>query len=362
MPPPDRVRALRSHFGAASVPAAAAAAPRRLALTAEQRRRFAEDGFVVIDGAFDPAELQPARDALTRWVSEIARGLMERGALRADYAELPFEQRLAAIEKEVPGIAARMHMDKARFTQWPEMQALWSDARFLDVCEQLIGPDVAFHPNFNVRLKVPSAGGPVDYHTVHWHQDAGYLSPESDTTMQVSVWLPLVDSNRRNGAMQFVRGGHRAKAGGVMRHRYKNDGTWYLFLEGGDYTRYLEGRDVVTCEVPVGSFILFNNTVPHRSIENTTKDIVRWSLDLRWQDPRLPAGMGPNTKLMHLRSAKPGFTPGWVPVVGGAVHQDEKGRYANRWPGAADMSDLQEVARRTKGVLRQASQALRTGR
>jgi hypothetical protein len=48
-------------------------------------------------------------------------------------------------------------------------------------------------------------------------------------------------------------------------------------------------KDVVTCEVPLGGVLLLNNCIPHRSLENYS-DKTRWSLDLRWQDPRKSAG------------------------------------------------------------------------
>ena len=48
-------------------------------------------------------------------------------------------------------------------------------------------------------------------------------------------------------------------------------------------------RDLVTCEVPFGGMVLFNNSIPHRSLENHS-DKIRWSLDLRWQDPKKATG------------------------------------------------------------------------
>ena len=48
-------------------------------------------------------------------------------------------------------------------------------------------------------------------------------------------------------------------------------------------------RDLVTCEVPFGGMLLLNNCIPHRSLENRS-DKIRWSLDLRWQDPNKPTG------------------------------------------------------------------------
>lgn len=48
-------------------------------------------------------------------------------------------------------------------------------------------------------------------------------------------------------------------------------------------------KNIVTCEVPFGGMVLFNNCTPHRSLENYS-DKTRWSLDLRWQDPKKPTG------------------------------------------------------------------------
>lgn len=48
-------------------------------------------------------------------------------------------------------------------------------------------------------------------------------------------------------------------------------------------------NDIVTCEVPFGGMVLLNNCIPHRSLENYS-DKIRWSLDLRWQDPKNPTG------------------------------------------------------------------------
>ena len=45
----------------------------------------------------------------------------------------------------------------------------------------------------------------------------------------------------------------------------------------------------VVCEVPLGSVPLLNNLIPHRSLDNMSNG-VRWSLDLRWQDPAQPTG------------------------------------------------------------------------
>lgn len=85
-------------------------------------------------------------------------------------------------------------------TAGPQVQALQS----------LLGPDVCLtHQQFVTKL--PDA---ADEHSdIPWHQDHGYgeLDPKTDVT----IWIPLVDSDARNGALQVVPGSHRA---GLLPH------------------------------------------------------------------------------------------------------------------------------------------------
>lgn len=47
--------------------------------------------------------------------------------------------------------------------------------------------------------------------------------------------------------------------------------------------------DEVECKVPYGGVLLFSNAIVHCSYTNMSK-VIRWSMDLRWQDPKMPNG------------------------------------------------------------------------
>lgn len=83
--------------------------------------------------------------------------------------------------------------------------------------------------------------------------------------------------------MQVLSGGHRS--GVVCKHNCCAGGTWYVELPTDEMEKSLNipvnDKTVVTCEVPFGSVLFLNNLIPHRSLENYSKNI-RWSLDLRW--------------------------------------------------------------------------------
>ena len=56
-------------------------------------------------------------------------------------------------------------------TLGPSFKKLWSNEKLLDAVEQIVGPNVAGHPVWNLRIKLPR-NAPEE---VPWHQDNGYF-------------------------------------------------------------------------------------------------------------------------------------------------------------------------------------------
>ncbi len=74
----------------------------------------------------------------------------------------------------------------------------------LPLLAQLAGPDLCLtHQQFVTKLP----DGPGENSDIPWHQDNGYgrLEPMTDVT----VWVPLVDTDASNGCLQVVPGSHR---------------------------------------------------------------------------------------------------------------------------------------------------------
>jgi hypothetical protein len=271
-----------------------------MALTSHQLAQFDRDGFLLVRDLFTPAELRPAMAEIAGKVERLARALHAAGRLDDLHADEGFYQRLTSIERDCPGAATVLHTNGVLE---PALAALWSHPRLLDIMEQLLGPEVAGHPVWNLRCKTPL--NPLA--TVPWHQDTAYLAPGSEATFQATAWIPFLDAGSREGTLQFIRGGHRH---GVRTHRLERDGgasrSWYLEIPG----EHLPPGEVVTAEVPFGSVLLLNQLTPHRSTENLSERI-RWSIDLRWQRPDEPTGMDVIAPPVVMRSARPGHVIDW---------------------------------------------------
>jgi len=169
----------------------------------------------------------------------------------------------------------------------------------------MIGPEIAGHPVWNLRSKTPN--NPLA--TVPWHQDTAYLAKGSEHTFQPTAWIPFVDANSVNGALQVVRGAH--KQARVYPHFLENKrghkDSWYLYIPDEE----LHPNDIVTCEVEKGGVVFLNNLVPHRSTENYSNSI-RWSIDLRWQRPNEISGFEDIKECILMRTASnPDYKINW---------------------------------------------------
>eukprot|EP00914_Ancora_sagittata_P010939 GHVO01021381.1.p1 GENE.GHVO01021381.1~~GHVO01021381.1.p1 ORF type:complete len:364 (+),score=40.16 GHVO01021381.1:127-1218(+) len=255
-------------------------------LNYEQLTQFFEEGYVVVPDFFKTREeLDPVRFDVETLVDDLAKDLLQDGKITSDHSELDLDHRLIEIEKEFPG-ANILLMKRAQLPTCQSFRNLWSNKRLLNVSEQLIGSaDLSGHPVWNLRAKTPNCNAT----TVPWHQDAGYLESTANGVMQVSAWIPLVDATKETGCVEVIPRGHRP--GKVAKHHGCWKDTWYIMTDPEEMTESL-GVDVanaVQCPVPYGGVILFNNMIPHRSLENES-DRVRWSLDLRWQKSDQPVG------------------------------------------------------------------------
>ncbi|KAK3092805.1 hypothetical protein FSP39_007424 [Pinctada imbricata] len=246
-------------------------------------RQYFEEGYLVIKDFFTDAELKACRADLEIHVEELAQKLYKGGKIKNLYTEYDLDHRLVKLEEEWPGAVILLHkIGKLP----PSFRALWGNERMLNLMEQLLGPDIAGMPNWNLRTKTPHN----EATTVPWHQDAGYLSNDIYKVFMPTVWIPFVNTNEQNGCMQVIPKGHLSGKVGV--HQCCAGDTWYIMMEDGEMRKRLGCTvdDAVTCEIPYGGMLLFNNFIPHRSLDNLS-DHVRWSVDLRFKKPGKDNGM-----------------------------------------------------------------------
>lgn len=270
-------------------------------LSDQQVQQYHNDGFLLVQNLFPPEELQAVKDEVAQLVDQLARELQAEGRLKNLHEGADFYQRLTLIDQECPGAAVRLHV-RGLLTE--AIAKLWSSPKLLDIIEQFIGPDISGHPIWNLRCKTPDNA----LATVPWHQDTAYLLPGAENTLQPTAWIPLLDTNEKNGTLQVVRGAHRE---GLLTHRIEKEvgyqKSWYLYIPD----EKIDQDRVVRVDVPFGSALFINQLIPHRSTENFSEQI-RWSLDLRFQNPSLPTGCDAQTTIPLRKGSDPSFFQDWT--------------------------------------------------
>jgi ectoine hydroxylase-related dioxygenase (phytanoyl-CoA dioxygenase family) len=254
-------------------------------LSAEQVAHFNEEGYLIVNDVFEPRELQPLREELTARIDDKINELSRAGKLQNLHTDQPFERRVTRIYRDSRdnGEAVMRHLEgKAGGGHCGiEMFRVITHPKLLAVIESLVGPEIIASSVYRIRPKVPGVGRGV----VPWHQDSGYLAQHCDRTLIVTCWIPLVDANEANGCMQILPRTHRH--GIVTHHRGGNAG--FLVITDADLPD--NPQKAITAAVPLGGVVLMTNLTPHCSTPNYS-DVIRWSIDLRYQGADAPNNVG----------------------------------------------------------------------
>jgi phytanoyl-CoA hydroxylase len=247
-------------------------------LTPKQREAFREQGVVVVPDLFVESDFARLEQELSAWIDRRARELQDQGRIEKLYKEEPLETRYVRLFEQSSRIGAGL--DIAYLRGEALFDFICCDP-LLEAVESLIGPEISLSPIHHLRAKVPQRivlASAETYLNVPWHQDSGVMWEEADPVPVVGVWIPLVDATANNGCMEAMPGVAR---GGHLPHQAEG-GTTIL-------PECLPRVDPIRLACRRGGAIFQDKFTPHRSTPNRS-EVVRWSLDLRFQPTGTPTG------------------------------------------------------------------------
>lgn len=253
-------------------------------LNSEQIAFYKHEGYLLVEDVIPVGDLQLLISELNETVDQNAREAQAEGQLSELFEDEPFERRLARMVESVADPSDTSFTDTFfeglhGKLKTEGMFAVQTHPAILDIVESLIGPEILAHPQFNIRPKLPNQ----DTSVVPWHQDLGYLQPDASETFMVNFWIPLVDATVENGCMEVIAGSHKAP---LINH-VLGLGPGRNFK--GIVDEALPDGEQVQCPVPLGGVLLIQHKTIHRSVPNYS-DHIRWSMDIRYSDPRMPTG------------------------------------------------------------------------
>jgi len=205
-------------------------------ITPAQASAYNEDGFFVLENAFDTQTLHRVVAEIDPLEAQVEAFLRSREGGRffiARAGEITFS----------PHLVMQSHT----------LRTFCSGTVFRDLAHDLIGPNVRLYWDQAVYKKPGTA---ADF---PWHQDNGYTYIEPQ--QYLTCWVALTDVTEANGCPWVVPGLH---CRGTLRH-WMTDLGW----------RCLEHPDsAVPTPARAGSIVVFSSLTPHRTGPNLT-DAVR---------------------------------------------------------------------------------------
>jgi len=146
--------------------------------------QYEEDGYLLVRGVFDAAEVQAMRDGIARILETVEATGNDR-----DHTWAGVDQSL-----KLKGFHDLQYHD-AVFTR------MVAHPRLVAVLTDLIGPNVQLHHS-KMLVKPPEEGAPFPM-----HQDYPYFPHERHTVLAASVHLD--DTDEENGCLHVVAGSHK---------------------------------------------------------------------------------------------------------------------------------------------------------
>ncbi len=237
-------------------------------LSADQLAFYKQHGYVHLPGVVPDRVLELARQVLSRWVDRTVAQWAAEGLIQDLKPRLDFQHRLAVLWNDAG--RPRYSRSPRKEIVEPDTYRVLGDRAFLDIAEDLIGSgEISVHGVFNARPKLP------DQHWTNtpWHQDAQYkgISPHVHVP---TFWFPLQNVDEYISCLGVLPDYNSGK----LFEPYEDE-TGFVGISPED-RRQFKG---IAVPMRAGDLLCFTSLTPHHAYPNMT-DMVRWSMDMRYQD------------------------------------------------------------------------------
>ena len=264
-------------------------------VSAENRRLYAEEGYMILEGVIPDDSLQMLREECSYFLgymdARIDAGLVPTGALS-------FRGKRYFVDN--------LYRYSARIWQF-----IFGDL-MAEVCRATLGDEAyLFHEQWVVK-------GAEQGMNFSWHQDSGYVKFEDSATVHepyLTCWCTLDAVDESNGTVYLLPHSRGGTANRIISHERDPDSNDLIGYTGDDRG--------VAIKVPAGSVVAFSSYNLHSSGANTTDRMRRVYLPQYARAPLCHSGTGERFGLA-------------VPFLkGGSIVYDHASDTPERWGGTS---------------------------
>lgn len=204
--------------------------------------RYAEEGYLAIENAFTPAEVEAATQGMADLVMgrrEGFNGIVYESKARELLPTLPLEDRLDVVRKFCAFVSYE-----------PRLQTLAFHPKLLEVIARILGDTPRLFQDMAL-IKPPKIGREKP-----WHQDRAYFDLPLGAPV-VGVWIALDEATVENGCMRVLPGRHKD---GPIPHFQRRD--WQIC------DQEIMGTKPIAVPLQPGGLMLFDGLIPHGTPTN----------------------------------------------------------------------------------------------
>ena len=210
-------------------------------LSAEQKRFYAENGYLKVENAVTPGQLQRLRE-ITHGLIDASRAVTESNAAYD-------------LDKGHTADAPRLTRIKLPHKQDPFFWEVLRNSPMTQVLNDLLGPDTVLLTS-KLNTKAPGGGRAVE-----WHQDWAFYPHSNDDLLAFGLMLEDVDE--ANGPLMVIPGTHK---GPILSHHANG-----VFAGAIDPDDPLFDKDrIVTLTGKAGDMTVHHVRTLHGSAPNTS--------------------------------------------------------------------------------------------
>lgn len=215
-------------------------------LSQSQKDQFWNDGFIVLEDAVTPAELEALRSTFAGWVEESKKHTQDYGKTLDGRARFDLQPGHCA---ETPGLR--------RIQSPEEVSEIYADvmrnANTVDFCAELLGTGIRFHHG-KVNSKLPGTATKVKF-----HQDFPFEPMTNDDMITCLLFIDEV--TLENGPLEVVSGTHKGPL-----YSHWHDGVFTGAVSDDVFEEHKD--NIVKCTGKAGSVCLMHASLLHGSAAN----------------------------------------------------------------------------------------------
>ena len=237
-----------------------------MGLSQEQVRFFQENGFLKVENLIDKKRIDVISKTVLMLAQKFSKGYFEGISEENIFENQKFHDAMIKLKKENPVVFGMIY-DSLQGSL--ALDALLMDEEMQKAVSQLTNEDIHNHSFVNtyVRLDVPND----NKNRLDWHQDFCSSEHVLDHRNGLVAWIPLVDTNKKNGTIVLCLKSHNELNAKdmVVNERLSANHSEYLFFPDSIADKY----EKIPIDTKIGDVIFIPMTITHRSGTNTSNHV-----------------------------------------------------------------------------------------